>query len=200
MISVRFQRYAIVMIGLLAGLWLIGLRLFVTHIEALPEPPVGPALEATDAIVVLTGGSERFVTGLELLNSGKGKKLFISGVHPGLTLDHLLGGQPVTAALRKCCIILGHAAESTTGNAEETQTWMALENYRSLRLVTANYHMPRSLLVFHAALPDIAIIPHPVAPDSVKLKNWWRHPGTASLLVTEYDKYLLALLRVELGA
>jgi uncharacterized SAM-binding protein YcdF (DUF218 family) len=200
MISPRFQRYLIVLAGLLAALWFIGLCLFVEHIEALPEPPVNADLAASDAIVVLTGGSERFVTGLELLNSGKGKKLFISGVHPGLTLDHLLKSQPVAEKLRACCIILGHAAESTMGNAEETQTWMAIENYHSLRLVTANYHMPRSLLIFHAVLPDIAIIPHPVAPDSVKLENWWRHPGTASLLVTEYNKYLFALLRVALGA
>lgn len=195
----RLRRYAIIGVGALAALWLIGLCVFALHIEALAEPLIGPNLAAADAIVVLTGGSERLVTGLELLKSSKGKKLFISGVHPGLTLDHLLGSQPMAQKLRDCCIILGHAAESTMGNAEETQTWLALENYHSLRLVTANYHMPRSLLIFRATLPDIAIIPHPVAPDSVKLSEWWMHPGTASLLVTEYNKYLLAVLRVELG-
>jgi uncharacterized SAM-binding protein YcdF (DUF218 family) len=191
----RLGRYLIVSLGLAAAIWLAGLELFVTHIGALGEP--SPA--ATDAIVVLTGGSERVATGLELLRAGKGKKLFISGVHPGLSLERMLGPQPVAKELRECCIVLGHAAESTSGNAEETLTWMVLENYHSLRLVTANYHMPRSLLLFHAVMPDIEIIPHPVAPDNVKLDEWWLRPGTASLLVTEYDKYLWANIHLWLG-
>lgn len=196
--NARFYRYLIAALGLIAILWFGGLFLFVTIVESLGEPPITHGLEPTDAIVVLTGGSERVTTGLELLNSGSGKKLFISGVHPGLTLDHLLGNQPVAKNLRECCIILGHAAESTLGNAEETQTWMSIENYHSLRLVTANYHMPRSLLIFHAAMPEIDIVPHPITPDSVKLKGWWKRPGTASLLVTEYNKYLVAMLRLQL--
>ncbi|MDP6952784.1 MAG: YdcF family protein, partial [Alphaproteobacteria bacterium] len=70
--------------------------------------------------------------------------------------------------------------------------WMAKEGYRSLRLVTAAYHMPRSLLEFHRAMPDLRLIPHPVFPDSVRLDAWWRHPGTVALLASEYAKYLLA--------
>jgi uncharacterized SAM-binding protein YcdF (DUF218 family) len=73
---------------------------------------------------------------------------------------------------------------------------MGLENYHSLRLVTANYHMPRSLLLFHANLPDINIIPHPVSPESVHLSEWWKHPGTVDLLAMEYDKYLFAYFRL----
>jgi uncharacterized SAM-binding protein YcdF (DUF218 family) len=77
---------------------------------------------------------------------------------------------------------------------------MAMEGYRSLRLVTANYHIPRSLLLFHAAMPDTEIIPHPVTPDSVKLYEWWKHPGTIMLLATEYNKFLVANLRLRLKA
>ena len=149
--------------------------------------------------MVLTGGSERVTTGLELVNARKGSKLFISGVHPGLALYRLLGNQSVSKSLRDCCITLGHEAESTMGNAEETLAWMNKENYHSLRLVTANYHMPRSLMIFRAALPEIKIVPHPITPDSVKLDDWWAHPGTASLLITEYNKYLLAVLRLWLS-
>ena len=116
----------------------------------------------------------------------------MSGVHPGLTLEHVVGSQFIAENLRSCCVVLGHEAESTEGNAEETQGWIAAEHYNSLRLVTANYHMPRSLLLFHAFLPDVTIIPHPVSPESVVLADWWHHAGTASLLVTEYNKYLFA--------
>jgi uncharacterized SAM-binding protein YcdF (DUF218 family) len=193
----RFSSFVLMALGTAASLWLCGLLIFVAVIDAQTEPAVTEKLSPTDAIVVLTGGSERLTTGLELLQAGKAQKLFVSGVHPGLTLDHLLGNQTMPANLRQCCVVLGHAAESTLGNADETQTWMDLENYHSLRLVTANYHMPRSLLIFRKTMPDLVIAPHPVSPDSVKLKGWWQHSGTASLLVTEYNKYLVALVRLK---
>ncbi|MDP9127033.1 MAG: YdcF family protein [Pseudomonadota bacterium] len=193
-------RRALIFLALAAAsLWLTGLVLFVAQVETMVEPSLGPDLETTDAIVVLTGGSDRVPAGFALLKAGKAKKLFISGVHPGLSLDHLLGVLKVDKQTRDCCIVLGHAAESTMGNAEETLTWLDLENAHSIRLVTANYHMPRTLLIFHAAMPQIKIIPHPVSPESVKLEDWWERPGTASLLVTEYDKYLWTILRRKVG-
>lgn len=180
----------------LAGIWLGGFLLFADHVRGLDEPAVSPELKHADAVVVLTGGSERLGVGLQLLQSGAGEKLFISGVHKGVTLERLLGAQPVPPELRACCIVMGMQAESTIGNAAETRAWMAKEGYHSLRLVTANYHMPRSLLLFRAAMPDAEIIPHPVAPDSVKLRSWTEHPGTFELLLTEYNKFLVAHVKV----
>jgi uncharacterized SAM-binding protein YcdF (DUF218 family) len=185
--------------ALLVGLWFYGFLGFVAAVDALPEQIIEPSLDKTDAIIVLTGGSERVATGIELLESGTGKKLFISGVHKKLSLEGILGNQPVSPSLRACCIILGYQAGSTFGNAEETREWMTIEGYHSLRLVTANYHMPRSLLLFHAAMPDVTIIPHPIAPDSVKLYTWWQHPHTIELLVVEYIKFLLANIKTEIS-
>lgn len=198
MMTLRQTRYLVVGLGGLAALWLLGLMMFVETIKEYTEPPIA-VLEPADAIVVLTGGSERVSTGLELLEAGKGKKLFISGVHAGLTLRQLLDS--VTAAQKKHDnrVVLGYAAATTIGNAEETDGWMKREGFASLRLVTANYHMPRSLMIFRAAMPDILIIPYPVVPDHVMLDQWWLHSGTANLLVTEYNKYLWAHLRLKLG-
>ena len=184
-------------IGLIVGaLWIYGFLAFVSDIEDIREPGIQSGMENTDAIVVLTGGSERVTTGLQLLESHNGKKLFISGVHKKLTLDGLLGGQPVSPDLRACCIVLGYQAGSTIGNAEETRDWMDSEHYHSMRLVTANYHMPRSLLLFKTAMPDMEIVPYPVTPDTVKLYEWWQHPGTIELLATEYVKLLLANVKI----
>ena len=190
-------------LGVASGLvlaWTIGFFGFVATVQKWEEPSSPPAAsESADTIIVLTGGRERVETGLDLLKNGYGKKLLISGVHPGLTLDHLLANAGVSADMRACCITLGHAASSTFGNAEETRAWLAQEGYHSLRLVTANYHMPRSLIIFRAALPEATILPYPVAPDKVRLDGWWEHPGTLRLLVMEYDTYLWALLRVGAG-
>ncbi|MGH7123420.1 MAG: YdcF family protein, partial [Stellaceae bacterium] len=119
---------------------------------------------ATDAIVVLTGGSQRVQTGLQLLTAGKAKKLFVSGVYHGTDVTALLHAQSQSPDAVQCCIVLGHAADNTYGNALETAAWMRQEGYRSLRLVTANYHMRRAQLEFARAMPEARIIPHPVFP------------------------------------
>ncbi len=181
---------------LAAAAWTLGFLSFVAQIKAMDEPPVNGALEVTDAIVVLTGGSERVAKGVELLGAGKARKLLISGAHPGVTPENLPGSGALPRDMRECCVALGHVAASTIGNAWEASAWLKAEHFRSARLVTANYHMPRSLLLFHAAMPDEIIVPHPVTPDSVRLDGWWRHSGTASLLATEYSKYLWVRLRL----
>ena len=72
---------------------------------------------------------------------------------------------------------------------------MAAEGYTSLRLVTGNYHMPRSLIEFRREMPQVDIIPHAVFPAHVKTREWYRWPGTAALIIGEYNKILFAPLR-----
>ena len=134
----------------------------------------------------------RMEEGLALLERGLGKKLFVSGVHRGVDVKQLIDRSRRSPDLIDCCIVLGYAADHTAGNAAETAYWMKSEGYRSLRLVTASYHMPRSLAEFRSEMPDIRIVPHPVFPEHVKLNDWWRWPGTAALIVTEYSKFLVA--------
>jgi uncharacterized SAM-binding protein YcdF (DUF218 family) len=179
---------------LLVSAWVGGLFLFVRNLPRAAEPVVA----ASDAIVVLTGGSERLLTGFALLRSGLGRKLFISGVYRGVDVRELLRMSRQTPGDLECCIELGYAADDTEGNAVETAHWMAEEKFTSLLLVTANYHMPRSLVEFRRAMPDVTVIPHPVAPANVRLDEWWRYPGTAELIVSEYNKLLLAWLRASL--
>lgn len=176
---------------LLAGAWLAGLVVFA---EAIPDRPADDG-STTDAIVVLTGGSGRIEVGLEQLAEGRAKKLFVSGVPRGVLLAELPGLANAAPERIACCVVLGHEADNTTGNARETAAWMMAEGFRSLRLVTSNYHMPRSLLEFRRAMPGVEIVPHPVIPERVRQNDWWRWPGTTMLIVTEYSKYLLALAR-----
>lgn len=179
----------------LFSIWLAGLIYFTTLI---PDG-VADSTTATDGIVVLTGGSDRLREGLQLLADGKAKRLLISGVYRDASLTDLLHIGEVPAGLSQqmidCCITIGYRAGNTLGNATEAAEWAAANNIRSLRLVTADYHMPRSLLEFSHALPGALIVPHPVFPEEVKRERWWLWPGTASLVVSEYHKYLAALVR-----
>jgi uncharacterized SAM-binding protein YcdF (DUF218 family) len=131
---------------------------------------------------------------LALLHQGLGDKLFVSGVYRGIDVAELLRLARQKPDQVECCIVLGHA-DNTIGNATETAQWMKQEGYHSLRLVTGNYHMRRSLSEFRRAIPGATIIPHPVFPDAVKRDQWWLWPGTAHLIIGEYTKFLLGELR-----
>ena len=168
---------------------------FVWFAQNLPSPTADSA--DTDAIVVLTGGSDRLSTGLTLLAAGKGKRLFVSGVHHGVDATELLKTAHVAPLSPELAskIDLGHAAGDTVGNATETAEWMHANHFHTLRLVTADYHMRRALIDFRIAAPDIAIWPNPVRPPNTDTGRWWRDRATFSLLLEEYGKYLIAKWR-----
>jgi uncharacterized SAM-binding protein YcdF (DUF218 family) len=187
----RLLGFSAALIIALLTAWLGGLVWFA---RAIPDEVSDPET-VTDAIVVLTGGSLRVQSGLALLQAGKAKKLFVSGVHPGTDMATLLRAEHQSSTPLACCIVLGHEADNTLGNALETAQWMRREGFHSLRLVTASYHMPRSLLEFSRAMPDVRIVAHPVFPERLKQELWWARPRTASLIVAEYQKYLLILAR-----
>lgn len=186
-------RRALAVVAAIVGVWLAGLFVFAASLPRAAPEDTGP----TDAIVVLTGGSERLGVGFALLREGRAKKLFISGVYRGVEVRELLDRARQGEDL-ECCVVLGYEADDTEGNAVETARWARAEGFTSLRLVTANYHMPRSLVEFRRALPEVRIVPHPVVPPRVRLEDWWNWPGTADLVVGEYNKFLLAHLRAAL--
>jgi uncharacterized SAM-binding protein YcdF (DUF218 family) len=173
------------------ALWLGGFFVFmqtIPHAKPMARPK-------TDGVAVLTGGSLRLEAGLALLAEGLAQKLFVSGVHRGVDVAELLRISRHSPEALDCCIVLDYAAGDTRGNARETAEWMARENFRSLRLVTASYHMPRSMLEFRSAMAGVTILPYPVFPAHVRLDDWWRWPGTALLLFGEYNKFLLVWAR-----
>jgi uncharacterized SAM-binding protein YcdF (DUF218 family) len=179
--------------GVAVALWLIG---WVWFASTLPTT-VADETVTTDAIVVWTGGSGRIDEGLNLLEAGRAERLFISGASERVQVSDLLRGR-LQAGELEGKISLGRAAIDTPGNAAETAQWALRENVRSLRLVTAAYHMRRSLLELEAAMPQATVVPHPVFPATVK-PDWWRWPGTATLIASEYTKYVLAAARIGVG-
>lgn len=172
-------------------LWLWGLALFIDQI---PDE-VEDSERRTDAIIVLTGGSLRLEKGFELLAARMADRLLVSGVDKAISLDELLRVAGVAPADLECCVTLGYMAEDTGSNAIESAVWIRSNKVTSVRLVTSSYHMPRSLLEFHATVPGVEIVPHPVFPENVRMREWWAWPGTASLVIAEYNKYLLAATR-----
>lgn len=171
--------------------WAWGLAWFAGEMPTAPTDEI----PAADAVVVLTGGSRRLAAGLEILARGEAKKLLVSGVHPDVVKAEIAGADNRLQALAECCLELGYEATDTVGNAVEAARWMRREKFGSLVLVTATFHMPRSLAEFNRAMPEVRIFAHPVFPENFKRDEWWRWPGSAALVVIEYHKYMLARLR-----
>ena len=185
-------RVGIWIILAIAVIWLGGL---VWYASLIPRPNA-PSLVKSQAIVVLTGGSDRMSEGLRLLEGGLAQKLFISGVYHRVEVKELMRVAKKNPKELECCIELGYTADNTTGNACETAAWMEKVRFRSLRLVTASYHMPRSLLEFHRVMPEMKVIAHPVFPEGFKGEKWWLWPGSTSLIASEFSKYLMAIIRI----
>jgi len=179
--------------------WGGGFLGFIDNVQSYRQPSIDERLASAQGIVALTGGSERLAAGIDLLKAGKGKKLLISGVHASVKAEGMARMKGLPEQLMDCCIVLGHEASNTRGNAREAKAFMKDNGYVSMLLVTAHYHMPRSLLLFEKTLPDVAIVPFPVQPDSVDVSFWWRRLGTSSLLFMEYNKYLFARLCLWIG-
>jgi uncharacterized SAM-binding protein YcdF (DUF218 family) len=182
------------LILVLVGLYLAGFVLFVLSLPKTPSHAVH-----ADGIVALTGGDERLDAAEALLEQGAGKRLLISGVHSAITksdVRRLVHG----GSRFDCCADLGFSAMSTRGNAEEAAAWAREHRYHSLIVVTADYHMLRSLREFSTQMPDMRLLPYPVEQDDVDIAEWWSDPHTLRILHIEYAKYLGSLFFTALEA
>jgi uncharacterized SAM-binding protein YcdF (DUF218 family) len=170
--------------------WFAGFLYFVNLVpkEASTDIP------ETEAIIVLTGGDKRIEEGFNILQQKKSKKLFITGIDT--KVRRLSEVSRLYSSMKKEDkekVELGQEAITTSGNAIETKQWAEKSNIKTLTLVTANYHMPRSLMEFRKAFPNMKIVEYPVFPPRFQIKNWWRYPGSTLLLVKEYNKCLYLL-------
>lgn len=155
--------------------------------------PLNPA--KADAIIVLTGGQSRLDAAMELLATGKGERLLISGVHPSASRRQLQAAMGGDKQLFSCCVDIDRAALDTIGNAEESAKWVESHAYGSVILVTNNYHMPRSLLEMGRLLHGARLEPYPVVNTNLGNGGWLTKPEALRVLLTEYSKYVLALAR-----
>ncbi|WP_420406434.1 YdcF family protein [Nisaea sp.] len=190
-------------IGALALLlfWIGG---FLWFLAAMPAEAPDATPEA-DAIVVLTGGSRRVPVAVSLLLEGRARALLVTGVNdivgpPAFRAAMAESGLTVDPQLMACCIALGYGAHDTIGNAAEAAAWMKAGGYGSMILVTSTYHMARSAMEFHAAMPGVEIHEHPVRPASPGLEDWWTSPDSRLLMFSEFVKFQAAWLRVTIRA
>ncbi len=163
--------------------WALGFALFAVTLP-------GPAADgATDAIVVLTGGPGRVRHGLALLETGQAKRMLVSGADRRVRPHELAAEYGVSKQLIDCCVDLGHESVDTRSNAEETAAWARRRGFRSIRLITTDWHMPRARYELGRMVdPGVKIVTDGVVSE----------PGLVALL-KEYNKYLLRRFAAPIG-
>lgn len=154
---------------------------FLGFAVSLPKPIAG---EQTDAVIVLTGGAGRIARGIEVVDEGLAKELFVSGVDPEVKEGEFAAEFKVPRRLMNCCVTLGYLAVDTRSNAGEAAEWLKENEFSSVRLVTTDWHMARASSEFTGALPEGTLI----VRDAVKSE-----PDLATLYL-EYNKLLAAAI------
>lgn len=168
--------------SLLLLLYLLGFLFFAVTLGR-SAPADAPR---ADSIVVLTGGPGRIEYAMDSLANGGGDRLLIAGADPAVTKDDIVDRLGGNAKLVACCVDLGSESVDTRSNAEEAKRWLDRRGYKSLRLVTSDWHMRRARYEFRRALGD----DYQVIFDAVRTE-----PGFRTLFA-EYNDYLLRRVAV----
>jgi uncharacterized SAM-binding protein YcdF (DUF218 family) len=158
---------------------------FVLFAFTLGKPAPATA-KPTDAAVVLTGGSGRIEHAVDVLRTGKAKRLLVAGADPSVTKVDIVRRVPTSSALVRCCVDLGTESVDTRSNAEEAKRWLDQRRFRSLRLITSDWHMRRARYEFEKVLGHKYVL----VTDGVRTE-----PGFLTLF-GEYNKYVLRRIAV----
>jgi len=205
----------------LLGIFLAGAQQFAHEIRkagnsnpAIGDMPVADSQQSVmnnspavrRGIVVATGSGGRIEAGTALMLNGLAQRMLISGTGSGVSLDdirQLTGAKQsdiaAVDALFECCVDLGPEALDTRGNAMETRNWARSQHLDEIVLVTSDFHIPRALIEFRRAMPDLTVLPHAVQTtglgvDHKGLTMWWRNPSRIMTVCREYGKYLASLI------
>ena len=141
---------------------------------------------ATDAAIVLTGGPGRLEHAVEVVKDHKARRLLVAGVDPSVTKPDLARRIPGSRSWLACCVDLGSESVDTRSNAEEAGRWLAGHNYKSVRLITSDWHMRRARYEFDKVLGS----KYALTTDAVRTE-----PSFLTLF-GEYNKYLLRRIAV----
>jgi uncharacterized SAM-binding protein YcdF (DUF218 family) len=170
-------------VSAMALMWLLG---FVWFAMFLPQP-LGDW--RTDGIVVFTGGPHRISRALDLLEAGQAKRVLISGVDLDVRPVDLAAAYRRPVALFDCCVALGREAVDTRSNGLEVARWVERRGYRSIRLVTTDWHMRRARFELERSLPSNVVIVSDAVPSRPSFRTLW----------VEYNKLILRSIGAVLG-
>ena len=180
----------IIIVAVLIGI--IGLNLGKFLVES-------DKLEKADAIAVFSGDSgARTERAVELLKEGYGDYLILSGgkVYDDVTMAELMKNNAIKLGVDESKILIDDEASTTNENAEFTTNIIEENNFKSVIVVTSDYHTRRSKLAMEKALENTLIdgeeVEVTVTPSKEEkfTTKWWRSGNSVLMVISEYLKLM----------
>ena len=154
----------------------------------------------TKSVVVATGGSNRILKGINLIEDNIERKMLITGVGKGISkidIAKAINANQKQSNILNCCVDLDLTAINTQGNAMQASLWLKKNDSKNSFLVTANYHMPRLMLEFKRVNPNINLNIIPVKPDLDPINKMYL-PNNFILISKEYLKFVITKSNLKL--
>ena len=160
---------------------------------------VNDELHKADAIVVFSGDNgPRTEKGVELLKEGLGEYLILSGgiVYDDVTMAELMKNHAIKLGVPKEKILIDDKASTTHENAEFTKEIIEENNFKSIIVVTSEYHSRRSKLAMKKVLENTLVDGKKVevmvahSTEEKFTTKWWTSGNSILILISEYLKLM----------
>lgn len=146
-----------------------------------------------DAIVVISGDrGERTEYGVKLFKEGYAEHLIFSGgiVYNNVTMAELMEKHAIELGVSEDKILVENKADSTYENALFSKEILEKNNFKSAIVVSSNYHMRRTKMLFNRAFKksDISLTFCASSSKYFNPNRWWNSNKSILMVVTEYIK------------
>ena len=154
-------------------------------------------LEKADAIAVFSGDNgPRTEKGVELLKEGYADYLILSGgkVYDDVTMAELMKNHAIKLGVDESKILIDDESATTNENADFTADIIEENNFKSVIVVTSDYHTRRSKLAMEKALENTLIDGEKVFVSVTPSKEekfttkWWTSGNSVIMVISEYLK------------
>lgn len=154
-------------------------------------------LEKADAIAVFSGDNgPRTERAVELLKEGYADYLILSGgkVYDDVTMAELMKNHAIKLGVDEDKILIDDKASTTNENADFTAEIIEEHNFKSVIVVTSDYHTRRSKLAMEKALENTLIDGEKVSVSVTPSKEekfttkWWTSGNSVLMVISEYLK------------
>ncbi|MTV48360.1 YdcF family protein [Heliobacillus mobilis] len=154
-----------------------------------------------DAIIVLSGDDGgRTERAVELYRQGYAPYLILSGgrIYQETTMAELMMQHALKLGVPKEAIVLENKSSSTYQNAVHSKEIMEKYKFKSAIVVSSNYHMRRTRVVFEQVFQGtgnvFAYVPS--ADQDYNPARWWEKNRSIMVTITEYIKLIGYVLRM----
>ncbi|WP_339281345.1 YdcF family protein [Paenibacillus sp. FSL H8-0282] len=146
---------------------------------------------ASDTIIILSGGAGRVEEGAALYNEGYASSILLSNAKESNSRFGDMLQTALTQGIPASIILTENDALSTYQNALYTLSIMQLHGFNSAIVVSSDFHMRRVKLIFDRVYKKSGIeLTYVGSPSGYNAKRWWSDRKSRETTFNEYVKMI----------